>query len=447
MNDFTGASPATVDYRRKVAQALASMSIDASPVGHWTQALARPFAALAGGVVQSQSDADERKGLTSASGPTPAIGNPWGGVGRGRGGGGGGGRGDSKATAAAAKAWARILETDPTVATDETKATRAKGFIRSTYGDVPDEVFDPTFGQIFLDEPKRSVYDERAEAAKRYGLQEGSPEFRGYVLEGDIPAAEKPKPSGDITKVLPTLSRVAAEHPDRYAEAIGVLEASGYQVPDQLRDPRTAAAFADSKPEARSAPMSAIERKAILEADDTAQSSESAIGTLDKALDLNESAYSGFAPETRASIGAFFGMEGAEDTIELQNVVTQQALEQMKAIFGGNPTEGERQILLQLQGSVGQPTAVRKRVFENARAAAQRRLDFNRQQAEALRSGTYFSPGGGAMTPGTPAETGGTSRAVPTVDQIPEGALFRDKQDGRVYRMINGQPVPAEGGQ
>ena len=48
---------------------------------------------------------------------------------------------------------------------------------------------------------------------------------------------------------------------------------------------------------------------------------------------------------------ARFSRGGGKETVELHNIVATNAVEQLKAVFGGNPTEGERKILIDLQGS------------------------------------------------------------------------------------------------
>ena len=78
---------------------------------------------------------------------------------------------------------------------------------------------------------------------------------------------------------------------------------------------------------------------------------------------------------------------------------------QLKAIFGGMPTEGERKILLEMQGAASQPPKVRKGIFERAEKAVQARLKFAGEKAKRLREGTYFtgeglpSIGGGTTVP------------------------------------------------
>lgn len=139
--------------------------------------------------------------------------------------------------------------------------------------------------------------------------------------------------------------------------------------------------------------LEVADKKEIFEADEGAQAATNVMSSLDKAISLNDKAYSGPAAQTRGYVSSLFGGEGGVATEELQNVVLQQVLDNLKATFGAAPTEGERQILVDIQGSVNKSPEVRKRIFEGAKAAAERRLKFNQERSGALRSGDYYNPG------------------------------------------------------
>jgi hypothetical protein len=105
-------------------------------------------------------------------------------------------------------------------------------------------------------------------------------------------------------------------------------------------------------------------------------------------------------------------------------------LESLKATFGGMPTEGERKVLLEVQGSSSQPDAVRQKIFKRARELASRRIDFNKRRALELRGGSFYEPGEhvAPATTTTPAPTGQPVQAqrsaapAPQVS-IPPGAI------------------------
>jgi len=124
---------------------------------------------------------------------------------------------------------------------------------------------------------------------------------------------------------------------------------------------------------------------------------------LQKAMDLNNKAYSGVGASARATLRSNLpgSSEGADATIAMENIIKDQALTSMKSIFGGNPTEGERAILLDLQASASKTPKQREEILGRAMQAAQRRLDFNKQKADSLRGGSYMSEGGAPQVQAT----------------------------------------------
>ncbi|GEC33561.1 hypothetical protein N181_25270 [Sinorhizobium fredii USDA 205] len=138
--------------------------------------------------------------------------------------------------------------------------------------------------------------------------------------------------------------------------------------------------------------LTATDKKAILEADEAVMNAEGVIPLLNRALELNDQAYSGPFAGTRGMISGTFGADAGEATLELDNVVTGQALGQLKAIFGGAPTEGERKILLDMSGSSNLPPEVRRGIYQRAMQAVQRRLQTYRDRANELRGGTFYKP-------------------------------------------------------
>lgn len=138
--------------------------------------------------------------------------------------------------------------------------------------------------------------------------------------------------------------------------------------------------------------MNSTVQKAILETDDTVSATKNAITNLKDALKYSEKAYDGIGATQRATARGLFGEDDrAVATTMLDNIVTGNALEMLKATFGGAPTEGERAILLQLQGSANLPKAQREAIYNRAIEMAESRLASNQKKANQLRSGAYFS--------------------------------------------------------
>jgi hypothetical protein len=138
-----------------------------------------------------------------------------------------------------------------------------------------------------------------------------------------------------------------------------------------------------------------VDQPELKKADDAVQSGRNTLQTIGEMLELNKRAFQGPLAAQRghiASLTGIGGTKGGEDTVLLQNKITGGALEQLRSTFGGNPTEGERAILLQIQGSVGQSAAVREQIFKDAAALVRRRIKFNQKYAAAQRAGTYLNP-------------------------------------------------------
>lgn len=193
--------------------------------------------------------------------------------------------------------------------------------------------------------------DARRQAAASLGLREGTPQFQSYVLTGKMPREDQQ-------------------------------------------------------------PLSASDKKAILEADDAVVTAETAIGNLREAQKLSKQAYEGPTAGARGQVTGYFGSKEGLATIDLDNLVTTNALGQLKAIFGAAPTEGERKILLDIQGSSSLPDAARQRIYSRAITLAERRLETNRQRASEMRGQTYYRPDGGPQGSRAAAPAGG-SRALP----------------------------------
>jgi hypothetical protein len=162
--------------------------------------------------------------------------------------------------------------------------------------------------------------------------------------------------------------------------------------------------------------LSPTAQKEVFEADDSVQAAQSAIQALTQAKGLNDKAMGFMGAGAAAKVGTLLpeNMRPAtvDATNELDNLVTNSAVPQLKMIFGGNPTEGERKILMDIAGSSSASPSVRKGIFDRAIAAAEKRAQFNAQKAQQLRGGTYFTPQGGGAPQAAPQAV---PSAAPTV--------------------------------
>lgn len=228
-------------------------------------------------------------------------------------------------------------------------------------------------GQLLYTAPDRNrsnVADEvdaRRQAAASLGLRESTPQFQSYVLTGKMPREDQQ-------------------------------------------------------------PHTASDKKAILEADESVASAESVIGNLKAAKDLSAKAYAGPLAGARGTVAAQFGGERGEATLELDNLVTTNALGQLKAIFGAAPTEGERKILLDIQGSSNLPHPLRVKIYDRGIALAERRLQINRDRATDMRGQTYFRPDGGPQgSRGASPAGGAPALPAPAPSNRPGAASAGDR--------------------
>jgi hypothetical protein len=146
--------------------------------------------------------------------------------------------------------------------------------------------------------------------------------------------------------------------------------------------------------------------------------------------------YTGFAAETRADAaripligGIIADKERGAATTEYKTLVTEQALNNLKAIFGGMPTEGERQILMQMQALPSYTPQEQERVINNAIEAANRRQSFNQMKMQGIQTGDYKTQG----MPKTAQPASGASDPLAAArDAIAKGA----PRDAVIQRLM-----------
>lgn len=178
----------------------------------------------------------------------------------------------------------------------------------------------------------------------------------------------------------------------------------------------------------KAGPMSVTLQKELLESDDVSNSSDAVIKTLTAAKEKSKDAYSGYFAKGRAVLASNLPGDtpGADATIDLDNMMTGQALESLKLVFGGMPTEGERKILLDMQASADKTPKQREAIMDRAIAAAKVRGEFSRAKAKSIREGSYLTDGVPAAKPPAPA-------GAPAVGAVENG-----------YRFKGGNPADAK---
>lgn len=271
--------------------------------------------------------------------------------------------------------------------------------------------------------PDAAKWDEAMDGLSQFGLDsakyKGKPQLASVLVNASLSAADQIKMARDDQQFALTLQKLDQEL-SRHAESME-LRREGLDIQRQKLD----------TVKNKKTPLSATAQKELFEADEAIEAGGSVISALDKALELNDKAYSGPMADTRGWAASQVGMEGGVATQDLKNIVTAQALENLKAVFGGMPTEGERKILIEIQGSVDQAPEVRKGIFERAKAMAEKRITFNKKKAEALRSGEYFS---GEMAD-DPAAAANEIADDAAIQQVIDGVTYEQDANGDWYEV------------
>jgi len=161
-------------------------------------------------------------------------------------------------------------------------------------------------------------------------------------------------------------------------------------------------AVLDKAEAARNRPLSPQAQGEIFKSDELVESATNAVSILNSIIkkdpitgkSQNDLAYNTSMPKGRKLLAQIlpFSTEATDASVDLENKVLGQALMSLKAIFGGNPTENEGRLLIDLQGSLSQTPDQREKIYERAIALAEEKIKFNQEKAQQLRNKTYFEP-------------------------------------------------------
>jgi len=215
----------------------------------------------------------------------------------------------------------------------------------------------------------------REAIAKARGLDPKEPEVQKWILQGQYDI----KPGAG----------------DKLEEQIATREAALKGRGIDPNDARWQAYVMTGKlPNEDKLPITPTDKKAIIDADNHVLAHDQTIDNLRELKDLSKKAW-GFKGSTGMSTVLAPFSQGAADTAQLNNAATANAIAQLKSIFGGNPTEGERAILLDISGSSTLPDSERQKIYARAERAVLARRELAAEQAAGIRDRTYWGPGGG----------------------------------------------------
>ena len=202
---------------------------------------------------------------------------------------------------------------------------------------------------------------EAGKVAQDSGLQPGTPEYNQFVKK----YVERKLESGDL-----------------YKQAM-VNIAAGNLAVRQSTETRAAASAGKLTP---------AEMNLKAEAETALGSLDDAMGSLKRAYSLNPNTFEG----TFASIAQQKLLEQTNPkdprvlaTREQRNLLSKGAISNLRAAFGGNPTEGERNALLDLEGLDAKSKEERARIMKNTYALLRQRRAREQKRLDDVAAGLY----------------------------------------------------------
>lgn len=128
------------------------------------------------------------------------------------------------------------------------------------------------------------------------------------------------------------------------------------------------------------------------ETEDAISAARSAAKALREAIRINDKTFTRSAGDI-AQRAAMELVKPDDDRVVntriIENLLTGQGLDQLKSTFGAAPTEGERAILMEIQGAGSKSLKERKMIMERALTALEEREARNRKKLEEILSGAY----------------------------------------------------------
>ena len=209
---------------------------------------------------------------------------------------------------------------------------------------------------------------------------------------------------------------------------------------EQLRLSQAAARRAEEKDRREAGRLPAKVVELVAETEDKLAGLQGARDALAEARKLSPQAYAGPAADLRGRAAATTGFDSASGTATTQfsSVMTEQALGQLRTIFGGNPTEGERKILLDMMASTTMSRAEREALIKRAEDAVAVREQSARQRLTQLRRGDY-----GDADPNYTAPQSSAPAAKPEAKADPlEGRTITNGTTGQQMIRRNGKWEP-----
>lgn len=209
---------------------------------------------------------------------------------------------------------------------------------------------------------------EAGKAAADMGLQPGTPDYNKFVSD----YVERKLASGEMFRA----AQLAIAQGN-----LGIAQA-GLGLRQEEQAGRTA----------ERAKLSPTETKLVLEAEQSVGALQDSMTALDRAFKLNPQTFDGtYQDIARRKILEEINPNDPRvlATREQTNLLGRGAIEKLKASFGGNPTEGERAALMQLEGIDSKSKAERAQIMANTYDLLRKREQRERDRLQRIRAGQF----------------------------------------------------------
>jgi hypothetical protein len=187
--------------------------------------------------------------------------------------------------------------------------------------------------------------------------------------------------------------------------------------------PEQAQAFALNKGKTPSQDLKPGEETRVNKLTDEARTAQRTLDNVAQLRTLSKSAWGFPGADTASSYmsalpGFVPGVTGAVDTQDLINAAHNNVVNVARTYFPQRVTNMDVHLLQDLEGSANKSDAVRQKIYDRVDKVMSKIVDENNSDAEAIRSKTFYKPGGGQPAPTAPQPAATAPTAKPSLAEF-----------------------------
>lgn len=223
-------------------------------------------------------------------------------------------------------------------------------------------------------------------------LAEKGETTRGNIMQELIKQSMKPREAQSPAGKQAMDEGLVPGTPAFHKRVAAIAQASGDAAEARLNMAMANATLAQARFERQGTEMSSKEIDLMTSTEGTIRSADTSEQLLLQALELNEIAY-GTNPADLAARAVAERTNPTNPKVvatrDLENILQQRALEQLKITFPGAISDAERQAMMQLQGIEAKSKEERKRIINRALEAVRKRREYEQGNIKKIQSGFY----------------------------------------------------------